>query len=237
MAGDWIKFEICTPDKAEVWQIADTLSIDPDAVVGKLLRVWTWFDQQTENGNAPSVTKKLLDRSVGVLGFCDACIFAGWMTDDGTTLAIPRFDRHNGKTAKNRALTAKRVAKHKAKNGNEEVTHDALPREEKRRALPPNPLNGENADKRKNAEKWEPPPNLNTAAWAEFEQHRREIREPLTNQARTKNANILVRYPQDTQQAMGDRTIANRWKGVFPPDGKSAQQQQPEQSRPSLRML
>lgn len=69
MAGDWIKFEICTPDKAEVWQIADTLSIDPDAVVGKLLRVWIWFDQQTENGNAPSVTKKLLDRSVGVLGF------------------------------------------------------------------------------------------------------------------------------------------------------------------------
>lgn len=67
------------------------------------------------------------------------------MTDDGTTLAIPRFDRHNGKTAKNRALTAKRVAKHKAKNGNEEVTHDALPREEKRRVLPPNPQEGKRA--------------------------------------------------------------------------------------------
>lgn len=234
MAGDWIKFEICTPDKAEVWQIADTLSIDPDAVVGKLLRVWTWFDQQTENGNAPSVTKKLLDRSVGVLGFCDACIFAGWMTDDGTTLAIPRFDRHNGKTAKNRALTAKRVAKHKAKNGNEEVTHDALPREEKRRVLPPNPQEGEKGDK---SERWIQPKNLNQSAWEEFEQHRKEIRKPLTNQARTKNANVMTKYPPATQQAMVDKTIANRWTGIFEPDVRSAKDHQQEPSRPSLRML
>jgi hypothetical protein len=136
MAGDWIKFELATPDKPEVWAIAATLSIDPDAVVGKLLRVWGWFDQQTENGNAPSVSKMLLDRLVGVTGFCNAVIDAEWMTDDGVTLTLPHFDRHNGKTAKNRALTAKRVAGHKAKTnaeGNEKLTPIALPREEKRR--------------------------------------------------------------------------------------------------------
>ncbi|MCU7807829.1 MAG: hypothetical protein KZQ73_08190, partial [Candidatus Thiodiazotropha sp. (ex Semelilucina semeliformis)] len=43
-------------------------------------------------------------------------------------LTLPHFDRHNGKTAKNRALTAKRVAKHKA---NGKVTSEALSREEK----------------------------------------------------------------------------------------------------------
>ena len=136
MAGDWIKFELSTPDKPEVWAIADSLSIDPDAVVGKLMRVWGWFDQQTETGNAPSVSKMLLDRLVGVNGFCKAVIDAGWMQDDGSTLTLPHFDRHNGKTAKNRALTAKRVAGHKAKTnaeGNEKLTQDALPREEKRR--------------------------------------------------------------------------------------------------------
>jgi hypothetical protein len=136
MAGDWIKFELSTPDKPEVWAIAASLSIDPDAVVGKLLRVWGWFDQQTEDGNAPSVSKMLLDRLVGVTGFCNSVISAGWMFDDGSTLTLPHFDRHNGKTAKNRALTAKRVAGHKAKTnaeGNEKLTPDALPREEKRR--------------------------------------------------------------------------------------------------------
>lgn len=139
MAGDWIKFELATPDKPEVWAIAAALNIDPDAVVGKLLRVWGWFDQQTENGNAPSVSKMLLDRLVGVTGFCKAVIDAEWMQDDGVTLSLPHFDRHNGKTAKNRATTAKRVASFKNKTGksnatsNDEVTPAPLPKEEKRR--------------------------------------------------------------------------------------------------------
>ena len=139
MAGDWIKFELATSDKPEVWIIADSTGIDPDAVVGKLLRVWGWFDQQTENGNAPTVTKMLLDRLVGVTGFCKAVIDAGWMLDDGVNIFLPHFDRHNGKTAKNRAVTAKRVAsfKNKASESNDEgnaaIVTDALPKEEKRR--------------------------------------------------------------------------------------------------------
>lgn len=139
MAGDWIKFELATSDKPEVWIIADSIGIDPDAVVGKLLRVWGWFDQQTENGNAPTVTKMLLDRLVGVTGFCKAVIDAGWMMDDGVNIFLPHFDRHNGKTAKNRAVTAKRVAsfKNKASESNDgsnaAIVTNALPKEEKRR--------------------------------------------------------------------------------------------------------
>lgn len=136
MAGDWLKFDKSTPDKPEVWQIADALDIDPDAVVGKLMRLWSWMDDHTQDGNAPSVSRKLLDRIVGVTGFCDAVTDAGWLVDDGKNLSAVNFDRHNGKTAKNRALTAKRVAQHKQKSndaGNDSLTEDALPREEKRR--------------------------------------------------------------------------------------------------------
>lgn len=139
MAGDWIKFEISTPDKPEVWMMANSLGIDPDAVVGKLLRVWGWFDQQTEDGNAPTVSKMLLDRLVGVSGFCQCVIDAGWMMDDGSILTLPNFDRHNGKTAKNRATTAKRVASFKSRSlksndtANAEVTPSPSPKEEKRR--------------------------------------------------------------------------------------------------------
>lgn len=139
MAGDWIKFECATSDKPEIWAIAAALDIDPDAVVGKLMRVWAWFDQQTTDGNAPSVTKALLNRLVGVTDFCQQVTLVGWMDDDGKTISLPNFDRHNGKTAKNRALTAKRVAKHKKGNatGNADTVtssvKSALPREEKRR--------------------------------------------------------------------------------------------------------
>ena len=132
MAGDWIKFENCTPDKPEVWALAEQLEIDPDAVIGKLLRVWIWFDRQTENGNAPSVTKLLLDSNVCLKGFCDAMIWSGWMVEKHNRITLTNFDRHNGSTAKNRILTAKRVSVSRKKcNGN--VTVQALPREEKRR--------------------------------------------------------------------------------------------------------
>lgn len=132
MAGDWIKFELTTLDKPEVCQIADLADIDPDAVVGKLMRVWGWFDQQTEKGNAPSVSKKLLDRLVGVAGFCEHMKSVAWMIESEGVISLPHFDRHNGKTAKNRLLTAKRVASHKAGNakGNARIVTSALPKED-----------------------------------------------------------------------------------------------------------
>lgn len=132
MAGDWIKFELTTLDKPEVCQIADLADIDPDAVVGKLMRVWGWFDQQTENGNAPSVSKKLLDRLVGVIGFCEHMKTVAWMHEVDGVISLPHFERHNGKTAKNRLLTAKRVANHKAANakGNAPSVSNALPKED-----------------------------------------------------------------------------------------------------------
>jgi len=143
MAGDWIKFETATLDKPEVWAIATELGIDPDAVVGKLLRVWAWFDSHSEDGNAPSVTSALLDRNCGVTGFVTAMVNCGWMIQRDGILSLPNFERHNGQTAKSRVLTAKRVAKHKKSNaegngkGNAATVTpsvtSALPREEKRR--------------------------------------------------------------------------------------------------------
>ena len=143
MAGEWLKFDSSTPDKPEVLAITVAMGWDdPDLTVGKLLRVWRWFDQQTIDGNAVGVTAALLDRLLGVSGLCAAMAKVGWLliTDDG--LSLPNFDRHNGKTAKDRALTAKRVANHKANaqanaqgngKGNDASVSGALPREEKSR--------------------------------------------------------------------------------------------------------
>lgn len=135
MAGDWLKFEKATLDKPEVLAIAAALQQDPDWVVGKLLRMWSWFDTHTTDGNAPSVTPALLDSILRVTGFVVEAEKAGWLQvrDDG--ISLPNFGAHNGETAKQRALTAKRVADFKAGNGkgNAPSVTDALPREEKRR--------------------------------------------------------------------------------------------------------
>lgn len=129
MAGEWMKIELALPDKPEVHYIAGVLSIDPDAVVGKLIRVWSWFDKHTEDGNALGVTISLLDRLTNVTGFGEAMMLAGWIEQHDKTLHMPKFDSHTSESSKKRALTAKRVAK--IRNAN--VTPAALPREEKRR--------------------------------------------------------------------------------------------------------
>ncbi len=135
----WLKFDTATPEKPEVLAIAIALGFDdPDLVVGKLLKVWRWFDQHTVEGNANGVTAALLDRMIGVPGMCAAMASVGWLVVSETGLELPNFERHNGKTAKDRALTAQRVAKAKTKaksndQGNASTVTTPLPREEKRR--------------------------------------------------------------------------------------------------------
>lgn len=139
MAGEWLKFDSSTPEKKEVFSITVQLGWDdPDLTVGKLMKVWRWFDQHTIDGNADSVTPALLDRLIGVTGLTQAMANVGWMVITDTGLHLPHFNRHNGKTAKDRALGAKRAANYRSSDESNasSVTNsvtDALPREEKRR--------------------------------------------------------------------------------------------------------
>ncbi len=77
-------------------------------------------------------------------------------------------------------------------------------------------------NKQKKKEKWHPPKEVNLQVWQEFEQHRKEIKKPLTDQARTKNANILKSLTESQQRQCVDTTIANRWTGIFPPKQNKA---------------
>jgi hypothetical protein len=131
MAGDWIKFECNLPEKPEVLAITAILGMDdPDTTVGKLMRLFRWFDQHTTDGNAPRVTPALLDRAVGVTGLTQALIEVGWLHAESTGLRLEKFDRHNGATAKSRAQTAKRVANHRGNaDGNAATVTAALARE------------------------------------------------------------------------------------------------------------
>lgn len=143
MAGDWIKLQTSVFEAPEVLSIADSLNLHPSHVVGCLARIWAWVDQHSEDGNALNVTRVTLEKLCGVPGFADAMLSTGWLAGTDGNLSFPNFDRHNGKTAKNRALTASRVARHRERASNAEVTQGALAREEKRRDIyPPTPQRG-----------------------------------------------------------------------------------------------
>ncbi|MGP78384.1 hypothetical protein D9E96_25455 [Escherichia coli] len=115
MASNWIKLEVITPDKPEIFRLAEILNIDPDAALGKVIRFWAWADQQMIDGNAEcnarGVTKSAIDRITFMAGFADALIQVGWLVETNGVLSLPNFERHNGKSSKKRAVTNERVTK------------------------------------------------------------------------------------------------------------------------------
>lgn len=125
MRRPWIKVEVSTPDKPEICAIASRLRLDEDAVVGKLIRLWSWAELNRVNPNALNVTKEFLDKLVSKKGFSEAMILSGWLGMEGERLFFPNFGKHNGEDSKVRGLTAKRVEKHrkiKASKNDENVT-------------------------------------------------------------------------------------------------------------------
>jgi len=129
MRRPWIKIEICTPDKPEVCSLATQLRLDSDAVVGKLVRLWSWAEVNRIDPNDLGVTKEFIDKLVGRKGFAQALEKTGWLIETGEKLSFRNFKRHNSPVAQNKALTAKRVARHRLRKSADkpEVTVGTLP--------------------------------------------------------------------------------------------------------------
>jgi len=119
MSGDWIKIEITTPDKPEVVAMATHLRVDQDAVVGKLLRLWGWANLNSENGEALPITEAFVDRLTNQRRFASALRAVGWLTGTDGALCFVNFDRHNGSSAKARAMENRKKAsqRHRDKTG------------------------------------------------------------------------------------------------------------------------
>lgn len=120
MSLEWLKVAKATPDKPEILEIAEIHSIDHDAAFGKVFRVWSYFDEHTVDGYAPSATKVMLDRITGVTNFANSMIKVGWLIEENGFLCVANFEKHNGTTAKKRAQSASRMAKSRAKQGDQE---------------------------------------------------------------------------------------------------------------------
>ncbi len=138
MAGEWIKVEASTADKPEVLRIARILAIPHDAVFGKLVRLWAWIDTNSVDGVVDGVVDADIDRICRCDGFTAACVTVGWLEYDASMerVSLPNFERHNGETAKQRAMKNRRQAKWRA--GVDDpvdaaASTEASTREEKRR--------------------------------------------------------------------------------------------------------
>jgi hypothetical protein len=138
MAGDWIKMRSGLATHPKVVRIASALKADRLRVVGGLHSVWCLFDEHSENGVLIGYTLSALDDLIGWPGFSAEMARVEWLIETGETLATPRFEDHNGQSAKRRAQDAdrKRMARENSEIVQEMSAFDAdkkRTREEKRR--------------------------------------------------------------------------------------------------------
>lgn len=125
MAGEWIKMRTNLWDDPRVSQLCDLTDQHEAVVIGGLYWLWATADEHSSDGLLHGMTLRAIDRKTGIPGLGNALVTVGWLSDNGDSVTVSRFDEHNGASAKQRAQTAKRVANHK---GNAKVTQAALPK-------------------------------------------------------------------------------------------------------------
>lgn len=131
----WIPMRTDLEDDPAVIAIAATVGLPEDHVVGKLHRLWSWANEQTRNGNARGVTENWIDNKVRCAGFARAMSAQGWLSVTERGVSFPKFDSWNSQSAKERAVTARRVAKHRSRKSNATTVTRRVPTEENRRVL------------------------------------------------------------------------------------------------------
>lgn len=104
MAGDWIKMRIDLQTHPKVFRIVSALKADRLRVIGGLHVAWSIFDTHCDDGVLVGYTVDAMDAVIGWPGFTQAMIDVQWASiDDAGSLVMPRFDEHNGASAKRRA--------------------------------------------------------------------------------------------------------------------------------------
>jgi hypothetical protein len=102
MAGDWIKIRKCLPNDPRIVRMASALKADRFRTLGGTVSAWCLFDEHTDSGRLEGYTPDLLDEVVGFRGLAAAMEAVGWLEVGENFLVAPRFEKHNGKTAKRR---------------------------------------------------------------------------------------------------------------------------------------
>lgn len=119
---DWIKIEKGTPAKGEIRTIARLCGVSRgDAFLG-WFRLWCVLDDQVgADGFLANYTAADADEDSGLHGIGKALEAVGWCVFSPTGCSVINWSRHNGKSAKQRALLSRRAAIHRKRNS-ESVT-------------------------------------------------------------------------------------------------------------------
>lgn len=260
MAGDWIKWVKGLVDRREVVVIAQALSMDRRMVAGCLMQLWEWADDnvdfsvhvvseicpQSVRGlsetcpetvheesafcHLPFLEPSFVDELLCVDGFADAMIKAGWLHHSDAGLTFPNAERHNGKSAKKRAIDniRKQMDREKSSETSRTKTGRASDKSRTRRGQKTDkPRTREEKRREENKKEENPPPPLVfpasidaeecKEAWAKWIQYKREIKDSYKSRTSEQEMiNRLAPMGKDKFVQAINHSIARGWKGIFP---------------------
>jgi hypothetical protein len=186
----------------ELKRICNALPFHPVTLAcGGLLRMWSYADSHIREDDTLDLGRSELDEIIGIEGFC-SLLPADWLVEiNENTVELPNFQEHNGVEAKRRALTQKRVQRHR----NAGSVTEELPDQDQTRL-----------DQKKAAEPLVLHENLPTQEWDEWLAHRREKRLSMSPRALKKQLKLLSEYDTESQRKIIDTSINAGWEGLFP---------------------
>lgn len=129
------------PEDPAVFKLASLLKMDRLSVVGRLYAFWSWADKHAVDGRVDGAASHVVDAVVQQDGFAAALEAVNWLVIADGNLTLPRHERHNGESAKERSLKNQRQARWRdkklvdAKPSTSSSTEPST-REEKRRVTP-----------------------------------------------------------------------------------------------------
>jgi hypothetical protein len=136
MSGEWIKMRMDLFSHPKVVRMASALKADNLRTVGGLMSAWCLFDVHSIDGSLSGYSPQSLDDHLRWSGFSAAMIAVDWLiVGENDSLQLPRFEAHNGQSAKRRAQDAdrkKEVRKTSAPEADKKRTREEKRREEKK---------------------------------------------------------------------------------------------------------
>lgn len=154
MAGDWIPMRLDLDEDPAVIEMAEALAIPEQCVVGYLHKIWSWASRNCNDGSVTGVTLQSLGRVTKCERVPELMAKVGWLdvseSNGRPVITFPNWERWNSQSAKRRALTARRVSKHRTEKCNAPSVTESLPekrREENNIQPPISPLGDSSFDR------------------------------------------------------------------------------------------
>lgn len=108
MAGEWIPIDCNLGTKPEVLELVDVTGVPVEAVVYRLIQLWSWAAMNTADGVLRATPRRLAAVAGGDEQFWLAVEQVGWVAFVNDTVEIVGWERRFSQAAKARQMAARR---------------------------------------------------------------------------------------------------------------------------------